>query len=136
MKYHALRVTIIVTGAMLSCESALALEAVASGQVNRAIMLTAVGMLLTVGCGGQPFEYHSQNEIPEGPGAFSGADGSFNLGAQDSQNDNDVDAVRAAEFETFQRWKSDPRNAAEYQEFLEWRVWKAHRDLDKHTQGQ
>jgi hypothetical protein len=104
--------------------------------------LTAVSALLAVGCSGQPFEYHSQNEIPEGPGIFSGKDGAFTLGGGDAQSEPDAEAAQAAEaaeateFETFQRWKNDPRNAAEYQEFLEWRVWNANRDLQEHTQGQ
>ena len=67
---------------------------------------------------------------------FSGEDGAFTLGGSDSQNESDADAAQAAEYETFQNWKSDPRNAAEYQEFLEWRVWKASRDLSNHAQGQ
>jgi hypothetical protein len=67
---------------------------------------------------------------------FSGEDGAFTLGGHASQKDSDAAADQAADFEAFQNWKNDPRNAAEYREFLEWRVWNARRDLQEHTQGQ
>lgn len=31
-------------------------------------------------CGGQPFEYTAADEIPPGPGIFSGSDGAFTIG--------------------------------------------------------
>ena len=58
------------------------------------------------GCGAAPFEYHSQNEIPLGPGMFSG---------------------RADERRDFERWKKEKAGSAEYQEFLEWREWRRQR---------
>ncbi len=42
------------------------------------LLRTAAGIALAAalaGCGGQPVEYHSQNEIPEGPGMFTGEKG-------------------------------------------------------------
>ncbi len=43
------------------------------------IALAAVASL--AGCvGGQPFDYTPVDEIPPGPGLFSGADGAFTIG--------------------------------------------------------
>ena len=67
-----------------------------------------IGFWLAAGCAGRPFEYHSQNEIPAGAGIFSGA---F---AEGTPEDEDVKAALVNDFETFQRWKRDPRNASEY----------------------
>lgn len=67
---------------------------------------------------------------------FSGEDGAFTQSGDAARDDPDTETDQAAEFEAFQNWKNDPRNAAEYQEFLEWRVWNARRDLPERTQGQ
>lgn len=55
------------------------------------------------GCAATPTEYRSSTEIPEGPGLFTGAAGSFSL-----KSDEPV----------------APQNEAEWQEFREWREWK------------
>ncbi|WP_157953597.1 hypothetical protein [Zobellella maritima] len=34
-------------------------------------------MLLLVACNGTPAQYHSDREIPDGPGLLSGPDGAF-----------------------------------------------------------
>ena len=60
------------------------------------------------GCGATPFEYHSQNDIPRGPGMFSGPDGVF---AWSSTSDADAPDRDAAEWQEFQEWKR--RKAAE-----------------------
>ena len=44
------------------------------------LSLALLGAALA-GCGAPPFEYHSQREIPKGPGLFSGEEGVFALGA-------------------------------------------------------
>jgi hypothetical protein len=61
------------------------------------LVLLAAGL---AGCGAAPFEYHSQNDIPRGPGMFSGADGAFVFRTKDSD-----------EWREFQEWKR--RKAAE-----------------------
>jgi hypothetical protein len=58
------------------------------------------------GCGAAPLDYHSQNEIPRGPGMLSG-----------------VSDERAE----FARWKKEKAGSAEYQEFLDWREWRRER---------
>jgi hypothetical protein len=35
------------------------------------------------GCAGEPVPYHSQNEIPRGPGLLTGAQGEFVLSSED-----------------------------------------------------
>ena len=35
------------------------------------------------GCAAEPVPYHSQNEIPSGPGLLTGAEGAFVLNADD-----------------------------------------------------
>ena len=55
------------------------------------------------GCAATPAKYRSATEIPEGPGLFTGAAGSFSL-----KSDEPV----------------APQNEAEWQEFREWREWK------------
>ena len=61
------------------------------------------------GCGAAPLDYHSQSEIPLGPGMFSGL---------------------ADERGEFERWKKEKAGSAEYQEFLDWREWKRQRGAD------
>ena len=41
--------------------------------------LRVMTLLILLGCGGKSFDYHSGNEIPEGPGVFSGQDGEFTI---------------------------------------------------------
>ena len=65
-------------------------------------LLVAVCAALTA-CAAQPTPYHSQNEIPRGPGLLSGAEGAFVLRVGDS---------------------AAPQNAAEEREYQEWREWK------------
>jgi len=69
------------------------------------LALAAAGL---AGCGAAPFEYHSQNDIPRGPGMFSGPDGVFawRSGSQAEPPDRD-----SAEWQEFQEWKR--RKAAE-----------------------
>jgi hypothetical protein len=43
------------------------------------IHLSAVTLMTLLGCSGKSFDYHSGNEIPEGPGVFSGQDGEFTI---------------------------------------------------------
>ena len=96
------------------------------------------------GCGGKSFEYHSGNEIPEGPGVISGEDGEFTVydsnaaskkkdpAAKAKAGPGDVEpstvtgtaaapAVQteeASEYQEFQQWKKDQ---AAYEEFQQWK---------------
>ena len=48
-------------------------------RLSASLTLLACGLAL-VGCADpKPFHYDSANEIPSGPGLFSGQDGEFNL---------------------------------------------------------
>ncbi len=44
--------------------------------LRQALCLALLGAALA-GCAAAPFGYHSQREIPEGPGMFSGEEGAF-----------------------------------------------------------
>ena len=52
-------------------------------------------LLLLAGCAAQPVPYHSGNEIPDGPGLLSGADGAFVLSAED--------------YREYQEWRAQKR---------------------------
>jgi len=50
----------------------------------RSIALTGLISLLACGCANQtPLAYRDANQIPEGPGLFSGEEGEFRLGVID-----------------------------------------------------
>jgi hypothetical protein len=70
----------------------------------RAALLAACTAL--AGCAAEPVAYHSQNEIPPGPGLFTGPQGAFVL----------------------RTYSARPRDAAEEREFQEWREWKQRQD--------
>lgn len=119
-----------------------------------AVSLAVIALASIAGCGGQSFNYHSGNEIPEGPGLFSKEKGEFTVYRSDSdQADGSVattttetaPAAAAAaseradfeafqqwkkersEFEAFQEWKQSKQGAKEYEEFLEWQRWREYR---------
>lgn len=69
--------------------------------MRRAIIAAAAAAGLA-GCSATPYEYHSQNDIPRGPGMFSGPEGAFVFRTQDRDSD---------EWREFQEWKR--RKAAE-----------------------
>jgi hypothetical protein len=74
-------------------------------------MLKPLGLALAAaaltGCGAAPFEYHSQREIPRGPGMFSGEEGAFVFRAPGAAPAPSADELR--EFREWQEWKR--RNA-------------------------
>ena len=72
-------------------------------------------LALAAGCGAQPVEYRSQNEIPSGPGLFSGSDGEFVLR---------IGAASPAGRDDFERWKKGAEGSDEYREFQDWREWR------------
>ena len=97
------------------------------------------------GCRSTSYKYHSENEIPEGPGVFSGRDGEFTVYDSTSasrgeapetgatavdQTDTapgeqpisvvlpEVDQAAAEEFAAFQTWKKE---RAEFEAFKNWK---------------
>jgi hypothetical protein len=78
----------------------------------RALLVAACAALTA--CAAQPTPYHSQNEIPRGPGLLSGAEGAFVLRVGSSVPGDPAPPGDSAA----------PRNAAEEREYQEWREWK------------
>lgn len=88
------------------------------------------------GCGAaKPVPYHSAQEIPQGPGMFSGEDGAFIFrvgGGEQAKAVTPSLRPPAApgskeEFEAFreyQRWKESSGSSADKREFQEWRQWQ------------
>ena len=102
------------------------------------IRLTLV-LGLVLGCGGKPFNYESQNEIPPGPGVFSGKEGEFTLYSSESKPasedegagsgktaaesaptnpDASPESQEFREFQDFQQWKKDK---ADFEAFQKWK---------------
>ena len=53
--------------------------------------------LVLGGCAAEPVPYHSQNEIPRGPGLLTGPSGEF--------------ALSADEYRRYQEWKRQQENS-------------------------
>ena len=109
--------------------------------------------VVATACSAKRFDYHSDAEIPQGPGMFSGEKGAFVIYSDNEQKPSGalskseagpatVTAARPApatdaelrEFEEFKRWKEANRDSAEYREFREWQEWKAFQAWKKKTQ--
>lgn len=71
---------------------------------HRRILPLALAASLA-GCSAGPLDYHSQAEIPSGPGLLSGKEGAFVYRAEEPA------AKDSAEYREFQEWR-------------EWREWK------------
>ena len=78
----------------------------------RPILLACV---MVAGCAAEPVAYHSGNEIPQGPGLLTGAEGAF--------------VLRAGEDKP--RESAAPRNADEEREYREWREQKRQQENTK-----
>lgn len=83
----------------------------------RLALSLALGAALA-GCSAAPFEYHSQREIPKGPGMFSGEEGVFTFRSGDT--------ARSSDYEEFKRWKGSAERSEqrEFEDWREWREWK------------
>ena len=112
------------------------------------IALTSLVLLFISGCSSKYIEVESQNEIPSGPGMFSGPDGGFTYSnsSQDAgkpavvsaasetsklkmlsqSQSSETDARLYEEFRAYQAFILMKKNASpEYQEFQEWIRWKS-----------
>lgn len=104
---------------------------------NRFI-ITCVALLLLAGCKAKSLEYVNENEIPSGPGVFSGENGEWTIydserkqqataneekpAAEDAKQDHEADSADAAadyeEFRQYQEWKKEQQ---EFQDYQEWK---------------
>lgn len=78
------------------------------------------GVAALSACAAQPFEYHSPQEIPRGPGALTGQDGALVLRAKQSPHANDE---RRA-YEHFDQSEGETEEQREFREWREWRQWR------------
>ena len=67
------------------------------------LSLALLGAALA-GCGAAPFEYHSQREIPKGPGLFSGEEGVFAFRSGDTARSSDEEERK------WREWKERQQN--------------------------
>ena len=109
------------------------------------LFFCVIGLAALIGCGSQSYPYRSENEIPEGPGVFSGKDGEFTVYGSTSASRGEApepgatagnqtntpsgeqptsvvaptgDQAAAEAFEAFQAWKKE---RAEFEAFKEWK---------------
>lgn len=109
------------------------------------MLLLLAGGVWLAGCSSapEPFEYHSDREIPEGPGVFSKESGEFTLydsdakkkegaeGGQKAEQSSGAEAAAgtagaatgglaadSAEYEAFQQWKKEQMA---FEEFQKWK---------------
>ena len=109
----------------------------------RELLMSVLLAAALAGCGGTPFAYHSQREIPEGPGLLTGESGALVLfsdkkktdlpaataqsAAGDAAGDPAAELREFQEFREFRRWKETAKDTPEFREFQDWREWKAYR---------
>lgn len=96
------------------------------------LLLVFLTVVLLTGCVGQPTEYHSQRETPEGPGMLSGEEGEWVLfDEQRHQRNGDTSSggllSDEAEFREYQKWREQARESGEYEEFRDWLRWREYR---------
>jgi len=73
------------------------------------------------GCNATPLEYHSPQDIPRGPGMFSGAEGGLTMRTKDAKETAPAAASQAKPV-------APSLSADEYREFQEWREWRRARE--------
>jgi hypothetical protein len=81
----------------------------------------ALAAAALAGCAAVPFDYHSQREIPRGPGMFSGEEGAFVLRAKEPRA---AQPNESQDYREFQRRDEAGKETAEQREFREWREWR------------
>lgn len=111
---------------------------------TREALLSVLLAAALAACGGKPFEYHSGNEIPQGPGLLTGESGAVVLYSDKKVKADPPPATAQAvageaagvspeefrefqEFREFRRWKESTRDTPEFREFQDWREWKSYR---------
>ena len=89
---------------------------------NKTILPAALLAAALAGCGATPIEYHSQTEIPRGPGMFSGDEGglAFRLSGFSGKSAETKSATPTAPAAAPNR----PLSAEELQEFREFQEFK------------
>jgi hypothetical protein len=117
----------------------------------RDLIVSALLLAVLAGCGGVPSHTQRRDEIPDGPGLFSGEKGHFVI-YSDEEKKKQATSVAAGdrsesdaparpespastqdefqefkEYEEYRRWKEAAKDGPEYREFQEWREWKAYR---------
>lgn len=102
-------------------------------------LAVVIFVLLLVGCGGQALEVRSPDDIPSGPGVFTGEKGEvvFSAGAWKAMPDKqeppravDELEVPGDDFDLFKRWqewRTSPGMAAEREEFRQWLEYQEYR---------
>ncbi len=116
-----------------------------SRRCGRAFGALALAALLA-SCGGRPFEYRSQTEIPEGPGLLTGEKGAivFGRSARTASADAAASNPRSprptsedfAEFEAYREFRrSKDGRTPDYREFLEWREFQEYREWKKRRES-
>lgn len=122
------------------------------------ILLIGLFLFLLNACGGKPFDYHPQTEIPKEAGVFgkedngivtydskkkkaektsSGSQGVSDQKSSTKPDQSSVNEEKLQDYEEFQKyqewkeWKESKKNSNEYKEFLEWREWKSYQEWKK-----
>ena len=116
------------------------------------IILSGCFIALIISCGGKPFTYVNENEIPPGPGLLTGEEGDatvYGSKSDASERPAATEENKAIEphsfqdqqefqefqnwkrereaFEKFQKWKKTTKGQKEYQEFKEWQEWNEYK---------
>lgn len=104
-----------------------------------------IALVMIAGCNGKSFKYVNENEIPPGPGVFTGEKGKWTVYNSDAKKETEQKSAVAKDpetrefkqfqewkkeqqdFQAFQEWKKSKQGAQEYREFLEWQQWKAYK---------
>jgi hypothetical protein len=121
-------------------------------------LLIGLFLFLLNACGGKPFDYHPETEIPKEPGVFGKEDDGLVIydskkkkaektssGPQDvsdqtsstkpgqsSANEEKLqDYKEFQKYQEWKEWKKSEENSNEVKEFLEWREWKSYQEWKK-----
>jgi len=111
------------------------------------ILLIGLLLFFLSACGGKPFDYHPQTEIPKKAGVFGKEDNGLVI--YDSKKNNaektssttpdqsSVNEEKLQDYKEFQKyqewkeWKKSKENSNEVKEFLEWKEWKSYQEWKK-----
>lgn len=118
--------------------------------IIRNILLVSLLAAVVAGCGGKPIHKDRYpDEIPEGPGMFTGPAGSYTIYDSEKKGDKSANSAAAPQspsstdardfeefrdYQEFLRWKEKAKGTPEYREFQEWREWRSYKSW-KDRQG-